>query len=91
MGHSTTTFRRIVALYDEERQLLDKTELTDAERARFADIRASLIERYWPQERAERVRQASGPPRLISAPDPRSHRRVAQFAHGMQPLPSGGD
>jgi hypothetical protein len=83
------TFDHIVALYDEERRLLDKAGadyLTDGERARFADIRASLA-RLWPQERLERVQATDGPPRVISAPDPRSQRQIAR---GIPPLPKGG-
>lgn len=88
MGHSTTTFGRIVRLYDEERMLLDKEELTDAERGRFAEIRTQL-ESLWPKERQERVFLQHGRPRLISAPDPSRRRQVAR---GIQPLPAtGGD
>jgi hypothetical protein len=86
--HHTTTFDRIVQLYDEERQLLDKGDyLTDDEQRQFADIRAELA-KSWPQRRAEQVFEVSGPPRMISAPDPRSQRQVAR---GIAPLPRGGD
>ena len=87
MAHSTTTFDRIVRLYDQAGQLLSKNELlTEAEQQLFADIRAEL-DRLWPKRRAELTFQASGPPRLIAAPNPHDHHRV--IAHGIQPLPSG--
>lgn len=86
MTHSTTTFARIVALSEAEQRLLSKEYLTDAERQQFRDIRASLA-KLWPQRRAELVFAVSGPPRLISAPDPRDHRKIA---YGIAPLPSGG-
>jgi len=79
--HSTTTFGRIVRLYSEERALLDKDELTGAERARLPDIHRELA-RLWSQERAERLLAQSGPPRMLSAPDPRSQPQVRRFAQG---------
>lgn len=91
--HSTTTFRRIVGLYDEARQLLDKRNddwLTDDDQARFAEIRVSL-DAMWSKRRAELVFQTKGSPRMVSAPDPRSQPQVKRFAHGIAPLPSGGD
>lgn len=51
--HSTTTFKRIVALYHEQRRLLDQAgeaNLTAAEQRRFAEIRAALTS-LWPKER----------------------------------------
>ena len=51
--HSTTTFKRIVALYDEARHLLDQAGdayLTADEQRRFAKIRAALTS-LWPKER----------------------------------------
>jgi len=85
---STTTFDRIVHLYDQARMLLDKEEgLTEDEQRQFADIRDQL-DRLWTHRRAELVFQVAGPPRMISAPDPS---RRAQIARGIQPLPSGGD
>lgn len=90
MAHSTTTFRRIVCLYDEARALLDKRSndwLTDDDQARFAQIREQL-DRLWTHRRAELVFQVNGPPRMVSAPDPR---RRAQIARGIAPLPAGGD
>ena len=53
IAHSTTTFRRIVALYDEERCLLDQAgdaNQTADEQRRFAEIRAALTS-LWPKER----------------------------------------
>jgi hypothetical protein len=53
IAHSTTTFRRIVALYDEERCLLDQAgdaNLTADEQRRFAKIRAALTS-LWPKKR----------------------------------------
>ena len=53
IAHSTTMFRRIVALYDEERRLLDQAGdayLTTDEQRRFAEIRAALAS-LWPKER----------------------------------------
>jgi len=89
VAHSTTTFTRIVELYDAAGALLSKDDfLTEAEQARFADIRAEL-DQLWPKRRAELVFQIDGPPRLVSAPD--EHARRRQIAHGIAPLPSGGD
>lgn len=90
MSHSITTFQRIVALYDEERQLLDKYSheyLTEAEQARFADIRANLA-KLWPQRRADLVFEADGPPRITGNAQPLDRRRMT--AYGIAPLPNGG-
>lgn len=94
--HSSTTFGRIVQLYDEERRLLDKageTWLTPDDRDHFRQIRRELTEKYWPERRAEQVRAEHGPPRMISdnRPMPQgrpSHPRLP--AYGIAPLPSGG-
>jgi len=88
--HSTTTLQRIIRLYDEERQLLDRTGedwLSAAERARFADIRAGL-ERLWRDRRQELVFSLAGPPRLLGGGSETDQKR--QIAHGIAPLPSGG-
>jgi len=86
--HSTTTFRRIVELYDVAGRLLAKEDgLTEAEQARFREIRDQL-DQLWPKRRAELVFQIDGPPRLISAPDERA--RARHIAHGIAPLPGGG-
>ena len=82
--HSTTTFGQILHLYQEERSLLDKDELTDAERARLPAIHAEL-DRRWRERRAELVFRVCGPPRMLSAPDPRSGPQVRRFAS------AGGD
>ena len=90
MAHSTTTLQRIVALYDEERRLLDRRcddFLTDAERARLAEIGRELYEKYWPNERAERVFATHGPPRCLGGGS--EHDQKRQIAHGIAPLPSG--
>jgi hypothetical protein len=85
--HSTTTFTRIVELYDASVQLLAKDDfLTEAEQQRFADIRNEL-DQLWTHRRAELVFQINGPPRLISAPDDGARKR--HIAHGIAPLPSG--
>jgi hypothetical protein len=89
MAHSTT-LTRIVELSLAEQQLLGQTEWSDADHSRCVEIQASLAQ-LWPKRRAELVFERAGPPRLISAPDPRSQPQVRRFAHGVQPLPSGGD
>lgn len=83
----STTLARIVELSHAEQQLLNQTEWSAADHARCADIQASLAQ-LWPKRRAELVFERAGPPRLVSAPDPRSQRQIAR---GMPPLPSGGD
>lgn len=89
--HHSTTLGHIVALSEAEQQLLAKDDyLTEAEQRQFADIRAALA-KLWPQRRAELVFERDGPPRMVSAPDPRSQKQVRRFAVGVQPLPSGGD
>lgn len=89
--HSITTLDHIVTLSLAEVDLLSKGDsLTDEERVQFAEIRSAL-RKLWPRRRAELVFQQHVPPRLISAPDPRSHHQVARFAHGIQPLPQGGE
>lgn len=87
MSHSTTTFDRIVRLYDRARDLLDKEEGLDADDQRvFRAIRDEL-DGMWIRRRAELTFAVSGPPRLISAPNPQDHKRVV--AHGIAPLPGG--
>ena len=82
--HSTTTFDRIIELYDAASHLLAKNDLlTAAEQRCFADIREELHQ-LWPKRRAELTFQIAGPPRMISAPDPRSQRQIAR---GIPPLP----
>lgn len=90
MSHcTTTTFDRINELYAEERQLLDRWDLTAEERARFRALHAEL-EQLWPKRRAEIVFELHGAPRLISSPEPLDKRRRTAF--GIAPLPmSGGD
>lgn len=78
---------QIVTLSEAEQQLLSKTEWTADDHQRCADIQNALVD-LWPIRRAELVRERQGPPRIISAPDPRS---VRQVARGIPPLPSGGD
>lgn len=91
MAHSTTTtLEHIVTLSLAEQELLNKTEWSADDHRRCAEIHAALA-KLWPIRRAEIVFQMHGPPRLISAPDPRSQPQVRRFAHGIQPLPSGGD
>lgn len=86
--HSTTTFQRIVVLYHEAGALLAKDDIwTKAERARY-DAISLEIDQLWPRRRAELVLEVAGPPRIVSAPDPKSQRQVAR---GIAPLPSGGD
>lgn len=88
-----TTLDRIISLYAAERELLDRAcddYFTAAERQQFADIHADLA-LLWCDRRKELVFEVAGPPRLVSAPDPRSVHQVARFARGMAPLPSGGD
>jgi hypothetical protein len=63
--------------------LLDKTQLTAAERAQFTEIRQALA-KLWPARRAEQVFEAHGPPRLISSPEPLDRRR--RIAFGIPPL-----
>lgn len=91
MAHCTTTLKRIVSLYDQERQLLDRDEYdwqsSAAARQQFADIRADL-EQYWRDRRAELVFLESGPPRRIGGGEPRDQKR--QIAYGIAPLPGGG-
>lgn len=90
MSHCTT-LDRIVALSEAEQTLLNKTEWSDADREQCADIQAALAH-LWPKRRAELVFERAGPPRMISAPDPRSQPQVRRLAAGIQPLPhAGGD
>lgn len=86
----STTLEHIVALSEAEQALRDKTEWTPEDHQRCADIQNALVD-LWPIRRAELVRAQHGPPRLISAPDPRSVHQVARFARGIAPLPQGGD
>ena len=65
----------------------DPLDVTDADRARFKAIGAALEELY-ELRRAELVFERCGPPRMISAPDPRSQPQVKRFAAGIAPLPS---
>jgi hypothetical protein len=91
VAHSTTTLQRIGSLYEEQRQLLDRRcddFLTDAERARLAEIGRELYEKYWPRERAERVFAEHGPPRMLGGGN--EHDQKRQIAHGIAPLPRGG-
>jgi hypothetical protein len=91
VSHSTTTFDRIVHLYEEAGRLLAKEGLlSDDDQTCFTKIREDL-DQFWPKRRAELVFHVSGPPRLISAPDPRSQPQIRRFAHGIAPLPNGGD
>jgi hypothetical protein len=84
---NSTTLDRIVELSLAEQRLLNQTEWSDADHARCADIQASLAQ-LWTERRAELVFDHAGPPRIVSAPDPRSQRQIAR---GMPPLPRGGD
>lgn len=84
------TLDHIVTLSEAEQALLNTPDWTADDRKQFDEIRASLAH-LWTQRRAELVFQHRGPPRLISAPDPRSQPQIRRFAHGIQPLPSGGD
>lgn len=88
MSHSTTTLDRIVRLYDQARQLLDREEgLSADDQQRFREIRAELDQRLWPERRAELVRQVAGPPRLVGGGGERDQQRA--IAHGIAPLPGG--
>jgi hypothetical protein len=87
MAHSTTTFQRIVRMYERAGALLAQEAMDDAERVEFRQLQSDL-DQYWERERASRVFAQHGPPRMISAPDPRSQRQIAR---GIAPLPSGGD
>ncbi len=86
----TTTLEHIVTLSEAEQQLLNQEDWSDADRRQFDEIRTSLAA-LWTQRRAELVFQVAGPPRLVSAPDPRSQPAVRRFAVGIAPLPRGGD
>lgn len=97
MERHSTTFRRIVNLYDEARQLLDKsgeTWLTPDEQLRFKEIRAAL-DKLWTERRAEWVFAESGPPRTLGDNRPMPHGRPSHprlSAYGIAPLPhAGGD
>jgi hypothetical protein len=82
----TTTFDRIVSLYDQASAPQACEEgLTADEQKQFREIRATL-DRLWDRRRAELAFDASGPPRIVSAPDPRSQRQIAR---GIAPLPGG--
>lgn len=91
MRHSTTTLQQIAALYDEERALLNP----DPDDWRTEDVRdiasgiRRRLERMWDQRRAEIVFSVSGPPRSMGGGTERDQQRA--IAHGIQPLPSGGD
>jgi hypothetical protein len=79
-------FDRIVSLYDQASALLTCEDgLTDDEQKQFREIRATL-DQLWDKRRAELVFQVAGPPRVVSAPDPRSQRQIAR---GIAPLPGG--
>jgi hypothetical protein len=94
MKHCSTTLDHIVTLSDQYLTLLNSREpgefLTDEEQWQCVEIRRAL-DSLWPKRRQELTFRASGPPRMLSAPDPRSVRQVARFAHGIAPLPQGGD
>lgn len=86
MGHSTT-LGRIITLSDQYLRLLNSRDpgdfLTDDEQWQCIEIRRAL-DQLWPARRAALVFERCGPPRMISAPDPRSHNQVAR---GIAPLP----
>lgn len=84
MSNSTTVLEQIVTLSEAEQQLLNKDEWDTGDHRRCADIQATLV-KLWVRRRAELVYQRAGPPRLLSAPDPRSQPQVRRFAQ------SGGD
>lgn len=92
MAYSTTTRDRIMGLYDQERALLnhdpDDWKAAEMVRTVCADIRAELA-KLWPKARAEEVFMRCGPPRCLGGGTDRDQKR--QFAHGIAPLPSGGD
>lgn len=90
MSIHCSTIERIVILSAAEQALLSG-DWSEEDRQACAEIQAELAA-LWPKRRAELVFEREGPPRLVSAPDPRSVRQVARgIAHGIQPLPSGGD
>lgn len=86
MSYCSTTFDRIVDLYDEAGRLLAHEYLTEAEQARFREIRVTL-DRLWTHRRAELVFSIHGPPRSLGGGTEADQRR--QFAHGIAPLPGG--
>ena len=83
MTHSTT-LAQIVSFSEAEQQLLNKDEWDAGDHQRCADIQATLA-KLWTIRRAELVFLRAGPPRMLSAPDPRSQPQVRRFAQ------SGGD
>lgn len=92
--HYSSTFRKIISLYDEAGQLLAKDDgFTEADQARFQEIRDTL-DGMWNRRRKELIFEQHGPPRMVAAPNPRSQRQVTRsIAHGIAPLPmpNGGD
>lgn len=85
-----STLDQIVVLSEAEQDLLNTPDWDAAERKQFDDIRAALA-KLWTQRRAELTFNAAGPPRMVSAPDPRSVPQIRRFAHGIAPLPSGSE
>lgn len=81
----STTLAEIVRLSEAEQQLLNKAEWETDDHRRCAAIQATLV-KLWRERRAELVFERAGPPRMLSAPDPRSQPQVRRFA-----LASGGD
>lgn len=92
---TTNTLARIIQLEDEYVRRTSTAEWDDENRWRCIEIRRTL-DAMWDKRRAELVFEQHGPPRMISAPDPRSQPQIRRFAHGaiahgIPPLPSGGD
>jgi hypothetical protein len=96
MTTPTTTLSQIVTLSDEYLRRLNSRDagdfLTDADRWRCVEIRAALA-KLWNDRRQELTFEVSGPPRMVSAPDPRVRDVPSARLHarGIQPLPQGGD
>jgi len=87
--HSTTnTLARILQLEDEYIHRISAVEWDDENRWRCIEIRRA-VESLWPKRRAELVFHVHGSPRIVSVPDERARRNLT--AHGIAPLPSGGD
>jgi len=81
----TTTLEQIVRLSLAEQQLLNKDEWDADDHQHCRTIQATLA-KLWTLRRAELVFERAGPPRMLSAPDPRSQPQVRRFA-----AHSGGD
>lgn len=77
----STILEQIVTLSLAEQQLLNKNEWDADDHQQCRTIQSTLA-KLWAVRRAELVFLRAGPPRMLSAPDPRSQPQVRRFANG---------